>query len=477
MLCTFARMFDGSLPEPAELATLDDARLVEAAGGWARVENAACARKQAVMAELFHRRSGAAGSDERESWWLDPCSAVGSELAGAQGISQGLALAQTHRGVAARDRLPRVAALFAAGLISDLLVRAIVWRTALIVDADAMAAVDAALAEQVTRWGALSLKKTEQAIDTLVDAHDPGALRRGRAAERTRDVVIGSPCDEAGVTSVWARLHSTEATALKQTLDTMSRSVCAGDPRTAAERRADALGALAAGESELACECGNTGCPATERDRTPTAVVHVVADAATVSNATGERSENCTTPPEFVMGGGILPAPLLTPTVNRATLCEVRHPGDAPPEEHYRPSTALADFVRCRDLTCRFPGCDRPAVHCDLDHTVPYPAGPTHASNLKSLCRQHHLLKTFWSGASGWRDRQQSDGNVVWTSPTGRTYTTRPGSVLLFPPLCRPTGTLVLPEPKPANGIAVRAALMPKRRRTREQNRRHLITA
>jgi hypothetical protein len=55
---SFAHMFDGSLPEVADLAALDDAALVDAAAGWARTENAACARKTAVMAELFARRTG-----------------------------------------------------------------------------------------------------------------------------------------------------------------------------------------------------------------------------------------------------------------------------------------------------------------------------------------------------------------------------------------------------------------------------------
>jgi hypothetical protein len=108
-------------------------------------------------------------------------------------------------------------------------------------------------------------------------------------------------------------------------------------------------------------------------------------------------------------------------------------------ERGYRPSAALAEFVRCRDLTCRFPGCDQPAEVCDLDHTVPFPLGPTHPSNLKLLCRYHHRLKTFWTG---WRDQRRPDGTIVWTSPTGHTYITRPGSRLLFPALCLPTGEL-----------------------------------
>ena len=76
-----------------------------------------------------------------------------------------------------------------------------------------------------------------------------------------------------------------------------------------------------------------------------------------------------------------------------------------------------------------------------------YPIGPTHASNLKCLCRFHHLLKTFWIGALGWHDRQYPDGTIIWTSPTGHTYTTHPGSRLLFPTLCKPTGTLWIGEP------------------------------
>lgn len=42
-----------------------------------------------------------------------------------------------------------------------------------------------------------------------------------------------------------------------------------------------------------------------------------------------------------------------------------------------------------RDRTCRFPGCDRPAQFCDIDHTVPYPYGFTHPSNLKCLCAEN----------------------------------------------------------------------------------------
>jgi hypothetical protein len=51
-------------------------------------------------------------------------------------------------------------------------------------------------------------------------------------------------------------------------------------------------------------------------------------------------------------------------------------------------------------LTCRFPGCDKPAEVCDLDHTVPFPTGPTHASNLKLLCRYHVIQKAILVGGA-----------------------------------------------------------------------------
>jgi hypothetical protein len=91
----------------------------------------------------------------------------------------------------------------------------------------------------------------------------------------------------------------------------------------------------------------------------------------------------------------------------------------------------------------------------------------------------HHLIKTFWGGPGGWRDRQLPDGTVIWTSPTGHTYLTHPGSRLWFPSLCRPTGTLWHgdpPEPPPLPDEQ-RAAGMPRRRRPRTRDRARRIHA
>ena len=117
--------------------------------------------------------------------------------------------------------------------------------------------------------------------------------------------------------------------------------------------------------------------------------------------------------PAVMLGGPVLPAPIAAQAAMHATIKQLIHPGQAPPEPRYRPPKKLAEFVRCRDLHCRFPGCTKPATVAELDHTIPYPYGPTSASNLKCLCREHRLLKTFWTGINGWADEQLPDGTEM----------------------------------------------------------------
>ncbi len=88
----------------------------------------------------------------------------------------------------------------------------------------------------------------------------------------------------------------------------------------------------------------------------------------------------------------------------------------------YRPPQALADHIRTRDRTCRFPGCRHPAHRCDIDHDIPYPEGPTCDGNLCCLCRHHHRMKYY----GNWTVEHGPDSTIFWTSLTGRTYTTTP---------------------------------------------------
>ena len=141
-----------------------------------------------------------------------------------------------------------------------------------------------------------------------------------------------------------------------------------------------------------------------------------------------------------------------------------------PTERQYRPSTALTAFVRMRAMTCSFPGCNRAAHRCDLDHLTPWPAGATHPGNLAPLCRLHHLIKTF----CGWTPTATPDGTIHWIAPTGHTYTKAPGAAIMFAHWNIQTP---LPRKRPITLIndANRDTKMPVRKRTRAQDRAQRI--
>jgi hypothetical protein len=89
----------------------------------------------------------------------------------------------------------------------------------------------------------------------------------------------------------------------------------------------------------------------------------------------------------------------------------------------YQPSNSLRHIIKIRSPRCGFPGCRRPAIRCDDDHTIPYDkGGRTCECNLHPLCRRHHQAKQ----ASGWRLEQPEPGVLIWHLPHGRSYTVRP---------------------------------------------------
>ncbi|WP_374157737.1 hypothetical protein ACEWX3_22430 [Mycobacterium sp. G7A2] len=101
--------------------------------------------------------------------------------------------------------------------------------------------------------------------------------------------------------------------------------------------------------------------------------------------------------PAVILGlrAAVLPPAVLAEVLTRgAKVRTVADPRALPVTPGYRPTTAHDEFVRCRDLTCRVPGCDRPALDTDLDHSDPWPAGPTHpatstANAACTTCSKH----------------------------------------------------------------------------------------
>ncbi|ORA06516.1 HNH endonuclease signature motif containing protein, partial [Mycobacterium arosiense] len=425
-------------------------------GGAARAENRAAAAQLVAIGELFGYRLSRCS--ETEEWAVDTEAAVSAEVAAELRIGRGLAASKVRYARAMRERLPKVGAVFAAGDIDFRLFATVVFRTDLITDPQVLAAVDAQLAAIVARWPSMTRGRLAAQVDKVVARADADAVRRRTQRAAGRDVWVADMGE--GLAHLEGTLLAPDAHALDQRLNALAATVCVHDPRSREQRRADALGALAAGADRLGCRCGRVDCAAGQRPAGPV-VIHVIAEQAAVRGGQA---------PGVELGAeGLIPPELVAELAASAKLVPLIHPGEAAPEPGYVPSKALADFVRCRDLTCRWPGCDQPAVNCDVDHTIPYArGGPTHASNLKCYCRAHHLVKTFW----GWREQQLPDGTLILTSPAGRTHVTTPGSALLFPSLCRGVGAIPAAEADIApDYCADRTAMMPTRRRTRAQDR------
>ena len=243
----------------------------------------------------------------------------------------------------------------------------------------------------------------------------------------------------------------------------MVATVCDNDPRSAPERRADAIGAWATATITCRAHAIRSIALRVKRSRPEVVVGHERVHRPSHPRRTAEcaprgrpRAKSAGT--AMLSGTEAMPTPLLAELLrNGAKLRPVCTPAEEP-ESGYRPSAKLERFVRARDLTCRFPGCTAPAEFCDIDHVIPYPLGATHPSNLACLCRKHHHLKTFWTG--DWELQLRPDGAAVWTSPTGHNYTTYPGSRCYFPDWDATTGELP-PPPQPETFSTDRGLMMP----------------
>ncbi|WP_052235728.1 HNH endonuclease signature motif containing protein [Mycolicibacterium setense] len=524
------------LLDRSALGEFTDAALIDALDHRTRTEARAAAQRLAIIAEIVARHCDEE-DDESAYRAIDGWEIATAAVSAACNLSRGAAAAQMRIGQALRERLPKIAAVFARGQISAKVVSTITWRTQLIVEQDALGLIDTALAGAATTYGALSSAKAEQAIDVWVEKFDPAAVRRTRTAARERDIHFGDAEDPNGTVSIWGRLLATDAALIKTLLNAMARGVCDDDPRTIGQRRSDALGAVGAGADHLTCQCGNPDCDATGIDpRSRAVVIHLLAqvlpqwaaDSAegeardegpgadtdtdeagsergdeAYSNAAvetpAEQSTQAPTPrdprihgkpdqselaadrtpavtggPAVILGGGIVPAPLLAELIATGATVKYLSGADAlSAQRSYRPSTKLAAYVQMRDLVCMFPGCGVAADRCDLDHSTPWPAGATHPGNLGPKCRTHHLIKTFQTGAGGWTDVQHPDGSHTWTAPTGHTYHTTPFSRILFPQWA--TRTPAPPTGPAPTAAADRSMRMPVRQRTRQQSRTQRI--
>lgn len=397
-------------------------------------ESMLMARRMGAIADLLSVRT-----DEAENADPDPGYAIitgfartCAEVGAAMNMAPMAASRLVAQAEALDTRLPKIAKLLEDADIDWATTQLIITRTEL-VDDDLIGQIDRAVAQRILEWQCWSRRRIINTVDKLIREIDPDAAKERReSSERGRYVSVTPRPD--GTAQLSGRLTATAAAAFDRRISQMASSVCAKDSRTMDQRRADATLALSEGR-ELPCDCGQPECPARSTDDSgsaPLAIINVIASEDTV---TGDSDE-----PGYLEGFGVIDAEQVRELAETSPLRLVEQPTVTEEQAmRYQPSAAAARWTRLRDLTCRFPGCDRPVAGCDIDHTTPFnhanPAagGLTVPSGLANYCRQHHRLKTFHSGASGWSDEQLPDGTIVWTSPTGQQYRTTPDGPELFP--------------------------------------------
>jgi hypothetical protein len=244
----------------------------------------------------------------------------------------------------------------------------------------------------------------------LLTVDPDGARKRRERARRRRDVSLRP--DEHGMAWLSAYLPAEVAHTCFGLIDTHARTTMVTDPdddRVLGARRADALvDRLLSGA--LDGNPPNDAAPTIGRDvrinvTVPISVLAGVDDGP--GHIAGYGAIDADHVRELAFGDDTTWRRLLTDPVSD-TLLDVG-------TTRYRPPARLERQVRLRDVTCRWPGCQVAAQRCDLDHTVPFPKGPTSDDNLVALCRRHHRLKTL----AGF-ETKQSFGVWQVTTPTGR---------------------------------------------------------
>ncbi len=463
---------------------LDDAELIEAIAGFDHLASWAAARQARLLAEFATRRPSiedTSGPLPRHAEAPSPYSEFAADEIGlALRLSRSIAADRLYTAVLLTTDMPEVLGAWEQGSIDTAKLRAIV-EAALTLTGDGQRA---ALATRVLRRAPeQTLGQLRASLRRAVLTLDPhGAADRHRQARTQRRVVV-SP-DVEGMASLWALLSAPDATAAYQRLCQLARALGADDPRGMDARRADLLVDLLTGrrcattgtpEGEDPddgddcpggdCDCAPTGDGAGRGDaghgdaghRDGCGTMPAVRDSDSPGHGSpadggrGSGGHRCSagpgaakplvhvivpitmlmglddTPAELV-GHGPIPADLAREIAAVGTWRRLlTDPQSGALLDYgtttYTPPAALAAHVRARDLYCRSPICRHRAATADLDHTIPYPDGPTSHTNLYAGCRHDHRTKTL---APGWHVDQHPDGTVTWTTPTGHAYTSRP---------------------------------------------------
>ncbi|MCK9893851.1 HNH endonuclease signature motif containing protein [Frankia sp. AgB32] len=347
---------------------------------------------------------------------------AGDELAAELGMSPAVAGRRLAFAVGVVRRMPVAVTALGLGIIDLDRLSALERSTANLADEQADEVAGSVLKE----GGRPSHNAFAAAVRRRVIRIDPeGADRRRRKAAAKRRVDMRTEVDGMGRLS--ALLPADRMVMAFRRIDVLARQTGGtDDERDLDQRRADVLFDLLMGSNR-------------ESVRLEIQVIVPVDCLLGISESPGE-----------IPGYGPIPAGIAREMAEdgRSTWRRIlTDPADGKileVGERRFPSPALRRYVQARNPRCIFPGCDRPSMACDLDHTSPHRnGGKTRGDNLGPQCRRHHRLKhsadrSSRGDSSGgarprryWKLRQPRPGHFVWTSPEGRQYEVVPESCLV----------------------------------------------
>ncbi|MAU80953.1 MAG: HNH endonuclease, partial [Gordonia sp.] len=200
-------------------------------------------------------KRAAAGEDPRAQYGPTGLEMAIAEVGAALTVPPARARELIEAGSVLRHQLPFTGATLVAGRI-DLPRFLVVVRRTVLADPAKFAVLDTEIAAAIESREPMSMTRFTTMIDKIIAKIDPAAVRRRREQVDTdRNISVRPDRHTPGQSRIGGVLPAEQAAAIDARLQAMAASVHPDDPRTAAQRRADALVALADGAARLDCRC------------------------------------------------------------------------------------------------------------------------------------------------------------------------------------------------------------------------------
>jgi hypothetical protein len=211
--------------------------------------------------------------------------------------------------------------------------------------------------------------------------HDPGGGHDDDEGDRPQELWLSETGNGRG--RLRADLDAATFAALRTALDPLAAPTPTGDgvadSRSAATRRADALGELAG----LALDAGRLPTSGGVRPH-----VTVTATLGAILGVPGAPAAE--TDWGVPLSAATLARICCDAGITRVLLDPAGVPLDVGREERIVPA-GLRRALIARDSCCAFPGCNRPPAWCEAHHIVEWSrGGATKLDNIVLLCKRHH---------------------------------------------------------------------------------------